>query len=248
MRSFLTALVALILIHVVAVFALSGWLYATGRLSQERVDRAVGVFKLTMQEEQKQDEQAAAAERAAKELADQVKRLEEVADGPRTTGQVLAEQQKRDEIAEARVQRLQREIADLRQQLELAQAQIAKDKAELEEHRAAFEAVQERAVAERTDANFQQAVKTYEALKPRQAKQMFADLIAQGREAQVVDYLAAMQMRKAAAVLKEFKTEPEVAQATKLVEMLRARGVDALASPPPLPAAGAGGAGSGGTL
>jgi hypothetical protein len=44
-----------------------------------------------------------------------------------------------------------------------------------------------------------------------------------------VDYLAAMQMRKAAGVLKEFKTPQEVAQASELLELLRRRGVDPIA-------------------
>src|SRR5690606_35920985 len=153
---------------------------------------------------------------------------EAVADGPKTTQDRLAEQQQRDEIAEARVLRLQRDIADLQRQLELAQTQIAKDRAQLVADRQAFEQARQRDLELQASESFQQAVQTYEQLKPRQVKQMFQQLLDEGKSAQVVDYLAAMQLRKSGAVLKEFKEPDEVGQATALIEALRQRGIDLL--------------------
>lgn len=226
MRSLSIAVVTLVVVNLLAVAALGGWLHTTGRLSRERVDKAVSLFTPTLEEEAAQAEQAAVAEEEAKAMAVQLARLEAVADGPMTTDDRLHQQQQRDELAEARVQRLQRDIADLQRQLEIAQAQIAKDRARLIEERTAFdEAVAAQQAAEQ-DENFQQAVRTYEQLKPRQVKQMFQTMMAEGRSDQVVSYLAAMQIRKSAGVLKEFKEEAEIAQATALIEALRKRGID----------------------
>ena len=64
--------------------------------------------------------------------------------------------------------------------------------------------------------------------KPKQAKAILQTLLTEGHQDQVVDYLAAMQERKAAKVLAAFKTPQEVVQATALVEALRQRGMFAL--------------------
>ncbi len=228
LRSTLTATVALLVLNLLAVLALGGWLHATGRLNGERVNQAVELFKPTIAQEQKLAEEAAARQAEAEAMQKQLARLEAVADGPMTTDDRLARQQERDELAEARVQRLQRDIADLQRQLEIAQSQITKDRARLLQERAAFEQARQREEQMLKDANFQQAVRTFEQLKPRQVKQMFQALMGEGKTEQVVDYLAAMQLRKSAAVLKEFKDDAEVVQATNLIEELRKRGVDVL--------------------
>jgi formate-dependent nitrite reductase cytochrome c552 subunit len=130
-----------------------------------------------------------------------------------------------------RVERLQRDIADLQRQLGLAKDLLAKQKTDLDAQRKEFE----EAVARERDlharADFAQAVQTYEQLKPKQVKEMFQALMKDGKTRDVIDYLAAMQGRKAAAVLKEFKMPDEIPQATDLVQKLRDRGVDLLGKP-----------------
>lgn len=228
MRSLLTAIIAVLMLNLLAVFALAGWLHQTGHLSKERVAKAVDLFRPTLEEEAKLNEEVAARQVETEAMQVQLARLEAVAEGPMTTDDRLARQQERDELAEARVQRLQRDIQDLQRQLEIAQTQIAKDRDRLKQDRTVFEAALLQETKQREDANFKQAVKTFEQLKARQVKQMFMNLMAEGKSSQVVDYLAAMQLRKAAAVLKEFKDEAEIAQATNLIEELRQRGVDVM--------------------
>jgi hypothetical protein len=227
-RSALTAIVAVILLNLLAIFALAGWLYQSDRLDSDRLARVVDMFTPTLAEEARLIEEAAAREVETQAMQTQLARLEAVAEGPMTTDDRLARQQERDELAEARVLRLQRDIADLQRQLELAQAQITKDRTRLQQDRAAFEQARQREVQMQKDANFQQAVRTFEQLRPRQVKQMFQTLMDEGKSEQVVDYLAAMQLRKAAAVLKEFRDDQEIAQATSLIQELRKRGVDVM--------------------
>ena len=76
------------------------------------------------------------------------------------------------------------------------------------------------------DEDFKRAVKTLEQLPARQAKDVVQQMLGQGKLDQAVDYLAAMQLRKSAGVLKAFKSEAEVVQVTRLIEQLRLRGVD----------------------
>lgn len=232
MRAIISAIVAVLALNLLAIVALVGWLYASDRLDARRVNDVIDTFRLTLAEETSLAAEAAAAEAQAQEMRVQMARLEAVADGPKTTQDRLFDQQQRDEIAEARVQRLQRDIADLQRQLELAQSRIAKDRAQLIADRQAFEAALQRETELQTSESFQQAVRTYEQLKPRQVKQMFQSLMDEGHTAQVVDYLATMQTRKAAAVLKEFKEPQEIEQAAGLVEALRNRGIDLTGSEP----------------
>lgn len=226
MRTLTTAILVLLLVNLLALGGAAGWLHSTGRLSRERVSRAVELFRPTLTEEARLAEEAAARQVEAEAMQVQLARLEAVADGPMTTDDRLARQQERDELAEARVQRLQRDIADLQRQLEIAQSQIAKDRQRLIQEREAFEQIRQQELAQQQDANFQQAVRTYEQLRPRQVKQMFQALMDEGKHVEVVDYLAAMQLRKAAAVLREFRDESEIGQATQLIEELRRRGID----------------------
>lgn len=228
LRAFGTAMVVLLVLHLVAAGLFVGWLRTSGRLNQERVDRVVEMFKLTIAEEAEEDAKAEALAEEAETIARENARLEAVAQGPKTLLERFADEREADEIARHRVDRLMRETADLRDQIARAKDQIAKQKAELDVERQRFE----QAVADRAeklaDDDFKQTVAMYEQIKPKQAKQMMQTLLAQGKSDDVVDYLAAMQLRKAANVLKEFKGEEDVVQATMILEQLRQRGVDAL--------------------
>ena len=89
-----------------------------------------------------------------------------------------------------------------------------------------FEQAVSREAKLKEDKDFQQTVKMYQQLKAKQVKQIFQQLLAQGMTGQVVEYLAAMQIRKAAAVIREFKSPNEVVQAANLLQSLRERGLD----------------------
>ena len=229
MRPALTAIVLLLVLHVLAGAGLVGWLAATDRLSRDRVERVVEMFSMTLDEEEQaraeaeriaEQEQAEAAERAY---------IERVSDGPRTLTERLDAVQRTDELSQHRLERVQRETADLRRQIERAQDLLDQQRAELEADRQALQEAVERERLLREDADFAQAVDMYERLRPAQAKQMFQQLMQQGEMRQVVDYLAAMQPRQAGRVLQQFQDdEQEIGQATELIERLRRRGVEPL--------------------
>jgi len=221
-----TVIWVLVLINALMLVGLIGWLDMTGRLNNLRVARVKEIFQLTIEAEQEQLEQAKELEAQARKQALDAARLESLTDGPITLADRLSAEQEQDELAIQRVERLQRDIHDLQRQFKLAKQQIGKQRAQLEADQQALDAAVQLQVDLQQDQDFQLAVRMYEQLKPKQAKQMLRQLIAQGQKKQVVDYLASMQLRKAASVLKEFKTPSEEAQATDLIQSLRLRGVD----------------------
>jgi len=140
--------------------------------------------------------------------------------------ELLADRQQRSDIADAKLDHLKRVVEDLQRRVRLEREALQQQVAELEAEREQFEAFKEQELAKINDVKFQRAVSTLEQLKPKQGKEMFKQMLASGKEEEVVDYLEHMQLRKAAAILKEFKAQDEIAMATTLLEDLRQRGVE----------------------
>lgn len=228
MKTLRAGLLLLLVLHLLAAAGFAAWLGTSGRLSRGRLKQTANLFKLTVAEEARQTDLAQKLEEETRAKAEDAARLERVGQGPPPLAERLAGDEQRQEIALQRVERMQREKEDLVRQLQAAKDLIAKQQADLEGQRREFAEARAAEVKLRDDRDFRQAVEMYEQLRPKQAKEMFQDLLRKKQEPQVVDYLAAMQLRKAAAVLKEFKTPEEVAQATGLVQRLRARGVEVL--------------------
>ena len=231
MRSLWTALVFVVFVNVLALIGFVVWLYADGRVDRARVEQVVSLFSMKVADEAAAKQEDVTKKQREAEAAREAARLERVADGPAQLAQQIADDQEKDEIALQRLERLKRDIQDLQRTNEVARRLLAEERAKIDADR---KALQDSLAAEKKkheDEDFKQAVKMYEQLGAKQAKGMFQQLMTQQKTDQVLDYLAAMQLRKAAAVLKEFKTAPEVVQATELVQRLRERGVIIAAQP-----------------
>lgn len=219
--------IILVVVHLLALFVGGpAWLYASGRLSEARLWEVVDIFRKTIEQEEADrlaaEKEIAEQERRARTAA----RLERVGDGLTRIDNRLAMQKLADEVAMQRVARLERTIQDLRRTLDARMEQVREAKAALDVEREAFEKAKQAYMDRMTDEHFQQAVALYENVPSKQAKEMFMQLIERGGQEQVVDYLIAMQQRKAAAVLKQFKEEDEAPIVTALLERLRVRGVE----------------------
>lgn len=225
------AILVLLILHLLAAVGFVGWLAATDRLDADRVTRVVDLFKLTIEEEAARKAEAERLTAEAQEIARNAARLESIAQGPQTLQDRLAMEEQADELAIHRLERLHQETQDLRGQIERAKQLLSDQKAQLDQERAAFNAFVEANTQRMLDEDFQQAVAMYEQVRPRQAKQMFQTLLDQDKMDDVVNYLAAMELRKAAGVLKEFKAPEEIPQATMLIQKLRDRGVEPIAGP-----------------
>lgn len=226
MRTGWTVAVWVLVINAVALAGLIGWLALDGRLSRDRVQRVVEIFSITVAEEEAQAEQAAKLAEEAQAKAEEHARLEAVSDGPITLAQRLESEMRDDEVEAQRYARMKSEQEALLKQIDLARQLLAQERQQLDAERRAFAEAVEREIRLKRDEDFQQTVRMYESIRPRQAKQIFQEMLAQNKTSEVVDYLAAMQLRKAASVLKEFKQPDEIQQAAALLEALRERGID----------------------
>ena len=228
MKSLWNGIALFLLINLVAGVAFVAWLYQSGRLSSERIEKTVEVFKLTVEQEQKQLEEAETLAAKAEQEKDELSWKESVKAGPRSV------QNRLDANQEARERQLQYELRREKDREALIDAMnnykrgIEQLRNELEAQKNEFEQRLAAQAKRYKSENFGKAVRMYEQGKPKQVKSIFLDLIGRGQQNQVIEYLAAMQPRKAAAILKQFKNEAEIRTAASLIEGLRTRGVGLL--------------------
>jgi hypothetical protein len=213
----------LCLLNLVLLAGGVAWLYETGRLDRTRYDAMVAMFKPTIARQQADEEAQRKKEEALRVEREKIAHLKQVEQGPVTLSDRLSADQQADEMALQRMSRLQTEIADLRQGLASQNQQLAMERQQLVEDRRAFEAELSRRQAMLASVDFRRAVETLEQIKPAQAKQMLEDLSTKGKSDQVVEYLVAMDLRKSAAVLREYKTPAEITEAAALLEKIRLR-------------------------
>jgi flagellar motility protein MotE (MotC chaperone) len=218
-------ILTIILVHLLAAAGGVAWLGLTNRLSTDRLLKVKDVFALTREDEAKKNEEQAKIDEQQASLQKEKDRMVAVADGPTTVTDRLQEDQMKRDIVLSKVQRLQREMEDMNRNLEFAKAQLAKEKKQLDADRLAFEQAKKDMETQRLDADFERVVESYSNIKPKLAKEAFMELIKQGQMDEVVEYLAAMQLRKSAAILNQFKADNEVPVAAQLLEALRTRGI-----------------------
>ena len=228
MKTMKTAFMVVLLIHLLLLVCFGGWLHTTGRLNGDRLQAAVDLFTPTIEEEETVKAEAEKKKQAEMDQVREMERLGEIEKGSTQLRQRLAELTMSDEIALQRFERMKREIKDLHGSIEKARQLLEKQREQLDVDKAAFESQLAQEKRKREDEGFKNAVKLIEQLKPKQAKELFKNLIAQQQTDQVIRYLAAMNLRKAASVLKEFKEPIELTMATDLIERLRKRGVSLL--------------------
>jgi hypothetical protein len=223
MRTLFTAFILVLVINVLALGALAGWLGSSGRLSKERLRDAVAVFNNTIEEDAQLAKDAEQAEIEALALAERALRMEQVAGGPVTPEARLEAIQVVDDKRRALLERQKVEAEALKRQLDTQQKLIEQKLAELNEKQQIFDQAIATKVEKMQSEDFKEAIAMLEGIPPKQAKQVIQKWLGDGLDEQVVDYLSAMEERKAAKVLKEFKLPNEVTQAATLIEQLRQR-------------------------
>ncbi|MCS7033932.1 MAG: hypothetical protein NZ561_08045 [Phycisphaerae bacterium] len=207
-------LVLTLAMNFLAVAAGVGWLWASGRLQRQRVEQIRDLLMAPVGEpvEVKLEEPQAPTTRPLEKLEEMLSR----AAGRTTAEQVEAIQQAFD-TQRSELDRRYRELEDLQRQVDLAKDQLARDRAahELEARRFAEFQNERRKLAE--DKGFQDSLAMYQALPPRQAKNLLMGLDDQT----LARYLQAMQPRTASKILKEFKTPDETARIQRVLERVR---------------------------
>ena len=223
MRSLVTAFTLVLIVNLIAGAGFLGWLASSGRLSKDRVQQTVDLYRVTIQEHAELEAQAQAVAEEEAALKQEAIRLEQVAGGPLTPEQVLDSLNDVDAYYDQIIKRRDAEAASIQMQIDSTRALVEEQYAELEAQRVAFEQLQVRWQEASQAEDFQQAVAMLQGVPSRQAKQILLQLMNDGQQQQAVSYLAAMDERKANGVLKEFKTPAEVEQAAGLIEQIRLR-------------------------
>ncbi len=226
LKALFIAVSTLAIAHILALAGFTAWLYQGDRLNMARIEAIREVFATTITADEAalaKEARAAADEQAAAEAA----ALE--ANPPLPTANRMSLIGEFDDLNFVTVERLRKEGEDLRKTMARQHAVIEAAREELNAERAAFE--QQRAEIRATEGStqFKKALQRYEALKPDAARAVFEELIDQGETDQVVAYLNAMQPRGSSKIIGKFP--PEVA--ADLLERIRKRGVETVASAAP---------------
>ena len=228
MRAVWNAIAVLLLLNVLVLAGAALWLYNSGRLNRERIDKVLEVFRLTVEQEEAELELAAEVAQQAREVGKEQVWLESVKAGPRSVEGRMNEDRRAVELTLHLNERARRDRKAFLENMAKYRQIITRQEAELNARRQQIDRVLAEQKQRRESEDFKKAVAIHEQGKPKQTKRIFMDLIKQGDITQVIEYLAAMQTRKAVAVLKEFKNDTEITQARLLIEGLRTRGVDLL--------------------
>lgn len=224
MKQILKIVAALACINVVAILALVGWLVSEGRLDRQRALEVVGVLGET-REARAEREEAARLEAAA---ADAPKPL---ADGDvRDTDTRNRDRIELTMVDRERLERLQREVRDLQAQLRHQRQMLDQDRARFEAEKAAFQAMRDRLYAIDGAEYFRKSLEVFNGMKPADVRPVFNALIAEGKTEEVISYLAAFDERHRARVMTEFVKGGEVELAADLLESLRTRGLEPVAT------------------
>lgn len=209
--------------NLLAVIGFIGWLFASGRVNGERLQRVREIFHPTIAEEQTQvaETEAKAAEQI--KLVEEEKRLLETP-MPRTEQVISVERfQQRAALA---VRSLQDEQRRLLQDLSSREQGVTEREESLAKRKVDWETSIAEEKERQTKEQFRKAVRLLEAAPPKQGKEWILELVKSNREDQAVSYLDAMNPAKSAALLKAFKGEGEAKVATDLLERLRQLGLE----------------------
>jgi hypothetical protein len=222
-RSIGIAVALVLLINLMAIGGFIGWLGASGRMDRDRLQAMVEMFSPTLEQERALQADADAAEAQAQQYAREVARLESVADGPRTLGDRLDASRQATDLGRHRVERLREDRSAIERRLQTDRGLLERQRELLDQQRTEFEQHVQQLADQRQSEDFRRAVQTLEQLPPGQAQQMVQTLVDAGQQDLAVEYLAAMQLRKSAAILREYQGPEGAQQATELVEALRQR-------------------------
>lgn len=116
----------------------------------------------------------------------------------------------------AQLDRRQREVEALHDLVKNAEAQLSVERQGFARQKSVLDTREQETAKLASDKGFQDALKLYRTMKPKQVKDLFANMA----DDEVVRYLRAMEPRMAAKILKEFKTPAEVRRVNVLMEQV----------------------------
>lgn len=214
MKKLFSLLTLVLAINFLALAGAVGWIVKTKSVDREKMLAIKEIIfpKATTQPTTEPSVAEAATTQPAIRLDELVARQA----GRTAAEQVEAIQHSFDaQIAE--LDRRQREVQDLERQVDLAKQQMGRDRAALNAEKSALKNREDQSTKLASDQGFQDALSRYIAMPPKQVKQIFVTLDDQT----VVNFFQAMEPKIAAKIIKEYKTDAEIAQVQRILEKMR---------------------------
>ena len=222
MKRLLSAFTFLAVVHLLALLMFAGWLWQSGRLDAQRLQRIRDMLSMTTEEQEAfEAQQAVEAQHRREQMEAEARRL----NPPLPSAEQVRYTTTLTEQTEQSLRRLRDETEQLRAEQDIRAAQLDQRAAELEAKHQAWEQSTAAEAERRSNEQLQKTVKQYESAPPKVAKEWIMELVRQGDQEQVVAYLDGMNPRAASRILREFSTDEEAKLATELLERLRTFGV-----------------------
>jgi len=200
-------------VNFIAVAVGVGYLYNDGRLDRKRIDAIKAVLYPPPAT------QPAASQPADESRPEPVLKLGELLE--QKSGLTVSEQlsflQQTFDARMAELDRRQRELADLQRQVDMANSTLARDRTALEEEKKQLTEREQLAARLAGDKGFQDSLKLYQSMPARQVKQAFMTM----DDETVRRYLQAMEPRRAAKIVKEFKAPDEMQRIQRVIDQMR---------------------------
>lgn len=212
MKKLFDVIVLLLAINFLVVAGGAAWLVKTRHVDHEKVKQIKEVLFGGPTTQPTTQPSESTTEQPASSLDALVAR-----ESGKSAAQQVADIQRSFDSQSAELDRRERELHDLEQQVDLAKGQVTRDRAALEAEKADLKKREDEANKLASDQGFQDALQRYVAMQPKQVKQIFMTL----DDETVMNYLEAMEPRAAANIIKEFKTDDEVARIKKVLERMR---------------------------
>ncbi len=222
MKRLKKSILLLLVLNLLAMLGGIGWLFSSGRVSEDRVLELTELFNEPVAIEQarlKSEAQAAAAAEAAK---------------PRPLPAMALNSDERNlvrvemtQVDIARLERMRREVQDLQLTLRNERMDLSRDQDELERQQEEFRAMRARLAGLEGGKQFKKALGILTGMAPKDAKAVLSTLLAsEGKYEEVVSYLSAMDDRARTSVMTEFVKAGEEQLAADLLESVRLRGLE----------------------
>ncbi|MBC7772620.1 MAG: hypothetical protein H7210_09020 [Pyrinomonadaceae bacterium] len=220
MKSIWTIISTLALANLLAIAGFLVWLSATDRLNRERVDAVRTLFSGTVTAAE--EEKAAEAEAAKKTEAEQIEAARMAKPAASAEAKIQRERTA-EEIQHQSKLRLDSELRSLQEFLLRENERLQQWETQLKSTHELFEAQRKSIQETEGTEQFKKVLATLGGVKAKEAQSMLNELIAQGKQNEVIAYLNAMEERTRAKVVAEFnKLDPRLA--AELLEGLRTYG------------------------
>ena len=213
----------LAVVNLLALLAVTGWLWTSGRLDVERLRDVRDLLAMTLEEEAALDAESGAAEdQTAGDGADLARRNNPPLS---STDQVRVFNAIYTQNRQAK-SRLADEAKLLRDAQDRRSAELDEREEAIVARETAWKDGNAGVIQTRADVQFGKTVALYNQFAGKHAKQLLIELVDQGQIDQAVTYLNAMEPRAVAKTLKEMKSDAENILAADLLERLRTLGIE----------------------